>query len=211
MRIRSVLISVIAATCVAVAPSAMAADPAPSKPLITPMKKPSATPAAATPLPGASVPGAATLPRPGTVPVRVGCPDPAVQLRVGWPGRNADGTYSFQLLASIVNKGAATFRSNRNQTQIALYEGGRMLKTEAFTSNRATIVEYAPGQGGSHVYAVERWNPASEFLDEYRAQISYDPDVRVDGNPDNDDCRAANNATRLSVIEIRRVLEALPR
>lgn len=205
MRIRSVFVSAAILTIAAVTPAALAADPVPTKPIIKPMLKPAA-PAA---LPGVRAPAAATLP--GAAKVRIGCPDPSVQLRVGWPGRNADGTYTFKLLANIVNKGGATFRSNRNQTQIALYEGGRMLKTEPFASNRATVVEYAPGQGDSHVYAVPRWNPNSEFLDEFRAQLSYDPDVRVDGNPDNDDCRAANNTTRLTPAEIRRVLDALPR
>lgn len=203
--IATMLVSLVAA---AAAPLTMAADPAPTKPLITPMKTPTAP---AQLQPGVRVPGSATLPQPGKTPVRIGCPDPAVTLKVGWPGRNADGTYNIKLLASVVNKGGATFRSNRNQTQIVIYEGSRVLKREQFVSNRATIVEYAPGQGGSHVHPIPRWNPTSEFLDNFRAEISYDPDVRVDGNPDNDDCRATNNSATLTVTEVKRVLEALPR
>lgn len=139
-----------------------------------------------------------------------GCPDPAVvELKPGWPRRNADGTYTFHVLAIMKNVGTATFDSQRRQTQITLREGSRVLKSGTWSSPRATTVVLEPGQGFSENHVVERWSPSSEFLADFSAEISYDPDIRMDGNPQNDDCGAGNNRKTLSVAELRRLLSTV--
>lgn len=37
-----------------------------------------------------------------------------------------------------------------------------------------------------------------EFPGIYKVQLSFDPDIRTDNNPRNDDCRAANNSAQLT-------------
>jgi hypothetical protein len=203
------LLSLLAITAMSVASLAFSADPSPSKPTTMPSdKKAPTTPMLKDPVKTPGLPSPAL--KPG-VPPRAGCPDPAVTLRVGWPGRNADGTYTFRLLASIVNQGSVPFRSQRRQTHITLNEGPRVLLSEVWASPALNTVDLAPGAGASAVALVANWNSRSEFLADFTAQISYDPDIRMDSNPENDDCNASNNIARLSVAEVRRILEALPR
>jgi hypothetical protein len=210
MNMHRSLLFLLAVTVMSVSSFAFSADPPPSKPTTTPPsdKKTPTTPMLKEPIKTPGLPS--PVPKPGVLP-RAGCPDPAVTLRVGWPGRNADGTYTFRLLASIVNQGSAPFHSQRRQTHITLSEGPRVLLSEVWASPALNTVDLAPGAGISAVALVANWNPRSEFLADFTAQISYDPDIRMDSNPQNDDCNAANNIARLSVTEVRRVLEALPR
>ncbi len=43
-------------------------------------------------------------------------------------------------------------------------------------------------------FSVDRsWNIADEFPSTFRLVIVYEPDIRNDGNPKNDDCRMNNN------------------
>ena len=135
-------------------------------------------------------------------PLSGGCPDPAVtELRVGWPGRNPDGTYVFRLVAIITNLGRAPFISRSNQQMISFYEGGSLLHSEPWTTSRL-----ASGEGVSSFVPPLRWNPSSEFLADFSAQITYDPDIFIDGNPQNDDCVMSNNKLLLTVDEVRRQL-----
>lgn len=139
------------------------------------------------------------------------CPDPAVELRLGWPRRNADGTYTFHLLAIIKNQGQARFHSNRSQTKITLYEGHTVRKSGVWASRAYSTVTLEPGQGASENVVIQNWNPNSEFLADFSAQISYDPDIRTDGNPENDDCNMGNNSARISVAEAKRILASSAR
>lgn len=51
------------------------------------------------------------------------------------------------------------------------------------------------------------WNISSpaegEFPPSYMLEIGYDPDIRIDGNPNNDDCRLGNNRLERSGAEVR--------
>jgi hypothetical protein len=58
------------------------------------------------------------------------------------------------------------------------------------------FVNLAPG--ATETVAYERaWNSSSpsegEFPPSYRLLITYDPDIYMDGNPENDDCDLSNN------------------
>jgi hypothetical protein len=201
MKMQYILLSALTSVALLAATHAVAA-PASDTPPVS--KSP-------TVLPGVKLPVKPTLP-PATKPrLTTGCPDPAVALRVAWPGRNADGTYSFHLLATIVNRGGAPFRSNRRQTGISISEGGRTLKSETWPSPALNTVELLPGGGTSSNVVVSRYTLSSEFLADFSARISYDPDILLDSNPENDDCNTSNNVARLTVVDVRRVLEALPR
>ena len=45
-----------------------------------------------------------------------------------------------------------------------------------------------------------------EFTPVFEARLSFDPDIRLDGNPSNDDCRMNNNRKRLSGQTINAML-----
>lgn len=160
--------------------------------------------------PRQDMPGGFAGPAPQLSEEVTGCPDPAIELRIGWPQRNADGTYMFRLLALVTNQGNATFSSARNQTGVTINEGGRALHTSTWSSRWANKVELVPGAGTTAGLAfVESWNPGSEFLADFSAAITYDPDIRADGNRANDDCGSGNNRATLSVAEVRRTLESV--
>ena len=54
------------------------------------------------------------------------------------------------------------------------------------------------------------WNSSSptegEFPPDYIVKISYDPDILIDGNPDNDDCNPGNNEVTRSGAGINTLL-----
>jgi hypothetical protein len=141
----------------------------------------------------------------------VGCPDPAItELRVGWPAKNPDGTYTFRVVAIVTNVGQAPFESARRQTGITLKEGPRVLSSGVWPSRMAETIALARGEAFSQVATVTRWSPTSEFLTDFTAELSYDPDIRMDSNPKNDDCGAGNNRKVLTVAEVRRQLGIAP-
>ncbi|RKZ65193.1 MAG: hypothetical protein DRQ44_08385, partial [Gammaproteobacteria bacterium] len=139
----------------------------------------------------------------------ISCPDPAVvRVVAGWPNRNVDGTYNFRLFAVVSNVGRETYNSQRNQQHIVLKQGNRVLRTS--TWSRSVVPPGASGEVASEFYDVRNWNPnPGEFAADFSAQIIYAPDIRVDGNPLNDDCRNSNNRKVLTVAELRRTLGVL--
>ena len=142
------------------------------------------------------------------------CPDPVLQRIVpGWPSRNADGTYNFRLFAVVRNIGRGTYESRRTQQTITLKQGSRVLKVSGWSTRYATKVVVPPGARGevaSDFVEIRNLsaNPG-EFAANFSAFITYDPDIRRDGNPKNDDCRNSNNRKVLTVNELRRILSRI--
>lgn len=129
-----------------------------------------------------------------------GCPDPAVQ-RV-WVDRVAklpDGRYNFTVRADVRNAGRAAYRSKAGQQRVTLYQGPRPYMFSHFTN-------LAPGQAVAFQQRVS-FVPGGEFLADYRVVIEYDPDIRIDGNKENDDCRMNNNSMTLRRDTIQAALD----
>lgn len=63
----------------------------------------------------------------------------------------------------------------------------------------------APAQEVNLVYE-RNWDAASpaegEFPPTYRLLIGYDPDILLDGNPNNDDCNSNNNQLERSGADV---------
>jgi hypothetical protein len=190
-----------------VAPAAvMAQTPAP------PQGAAQVAPRAADP-PKAPPPVALPRPQlpPGLVPAAP-CPDPALRpltykVVERTPGRRFQGKVS--LIATVENVGKGEYRSRPNQQQIQLFEtprGGqpRMVASREFGN-------LAPGQKVDLVWT-RPWDASSpaegEFAPSYEAKIVYDPDIRTDGNPANDECSAGNNAARLNGKSINEAMRA---
>lgn len=136
---------------------------------------------------------------------QLSCPDPAAQaVNFSLLNRTSPFQGQVRITGVVRNRGTSTYQSAANQQIVYLYEqipGGRsrLVGQQAFQN-------LAVGQ--EVTVSFERpWNISSpaegEFPPSYVLEIGYDPDIRIDGNPNNDDCRLGNNRLERSGAEIR--------
>ncbi len=140
------------------------------------------------------------------------CIDPAaVDIRFEIVRRDTQFRGRVRITGVVRNIGNAAFTSNpgTQQASAQLYEvpagatsGGTL---RAHTNFNALAV------GGTVTVSYERdWNSSSpaegEFAPSYKLMIVYDPDIRLDGNPNNDDCNMSNNTRQRSGTEINAML-----
>lgn len=110
------------------------------------------------------------------------CPDLAV--RLGQSDR-ADG--SIMLTFTVVNVGTADYVSGANQQNLLVNFGGRTRLVYDFQNLRR-------GENRSWHYTYHPF----EFPSQVRAMIVFDPDIRNDGNPMNDDCNPRNDRATMT-------------
>ncbi|KMW56443.1 hypothetical protein AIOL_001397 [Candidatus Rhodobacter oscarellae] len=123
--------------------------------------------------------------------IGVNCPAPGVQ---SITARRMGGN-RVRIEAVIKNVGGINWVSNRNQQTAMIGDDfGRANARRDFTRLDA----------GSHFVLRHdvNWNLANEFPSGFRASINYDPDIYIDGNPANDDCRRNDNSRSISAAEI---------
>lgn len=125
------------------------------------------------------------------------CPDPAAQeIRFEIVRKTSQFDGRVRITGIIKNVGAKAFTSGPNQAAIHLYQmpagatsGGTLVAQRNFQN-------LAPGATLSVSYERD-WHSSSpnegEFPPTYRLLITYDPDIYMDGNEDNDDCNQNNN------------------
>jgi hypothetical protein len=127
------------------------------------------------------------------------CPNPAAH-RIDFRILNRTSQFrgQVQITGVVKNLGNAAYISNPNQQSIHLYEGSRLVTQKPFQN-------LTPGQEVTVTYT-RSWDASSpsegEFPPTYKLLIVYDPDIRLDGNPRNDDCNAANNQKQRSGADI---------
>ncbi len=128
-------------------------------------------------------------------------PDLAAFLTLKEAERKPDGSYRLRFDFGLRNVGSADFVSGRGQQHIVLLNGSRTV---------VGPVEFSPPgpvhSGVSHTYrgfrgATFDWH-GGEFATDVVARIGYDPDIFMDGNPDNDDCNMSNNEARMTAEQI---------
>ena len=102
-----------------------------------------------------------------------------------------------QILGVVENKGGGTFDSGPGQQSVQLYEGDTLVAQQSFE-------DLAPGAQAAVSYT-RSWSTATEFPPNYRVLIAYDPDIYIDGNPNNDDCNTVDNTMTRSGSEINSV------
>ena len=133
--------------------------------------------------------------------LRLACPDPAAaELRLANIRIRSEGAaryYDFDVIGTIRNLGAAAWASGRGQQLAGLKRGSTTVASRDFVS-------LAPGQGFTLTTRMSLYS-ADEFPPGVELSIAYDPDIRLDGNPANDDCRTGNNVRRLSGYELLRL------
>jgi hypothetical protein len=96
------------------------------------------------------------------------------------------GAATIEIKGTVDNFGPEDFLSGPNQQSLQLYEGSSLVATTPFqnlASDAEITVEYT-----------RSWSLNDEFKpDRYTLIVGYDPDIFIDGNPDNDDCNLTNN------------------
>jgi len=98
-------------------------------------------------------------------------------------------THARVRIKGVVKNRGASYRSNPGQQVAKLYENDRVVAEKAFSnlnSKQEVYVKYD-----------RRWSASTEFPPTYKLVIEYDPDIRMDANPMNDDCRMGNNQKSL--------------
>lgn len=135
-------------------------------------------------------------------------PDPAaIAVDFRLVRRTGRFTGQVEIVGTIRNVGTADFISGKGQQGIQLYEevpGARPRLVASLPFERLN-------QGAElQIRYTREWNASSpaegEFPPTYRLQISYDPDIVLDGNPKNDDSNWRNNSRERSGSAINDLL-----
>lgn len=137
-----------------------------------------------------------TIPIKKPIPV-LGCPDPAVSLNLVSHNKNTAGSYNFTLQVTVRNMGKAAFQSNSNQQFVTLGESGKSSVAARFNFGNLAV-----GQEIKFNHQIRNYSKSTEFFVGYVASIVYGPDIRIDGNTKNDDCRMNNNKVIYSKSQI---------
>jgi hypothetical protein len=164
--------------------------------------------AAAWALPAAQAADIKIQPAPGGIvqklPARA-CPDPAaVKIDFQIIKRYTPFTAGMRIVGTVKNLGSKPYLSSPGQQTIYLSVEG-----VAAPVAQRTFHKLAPGQEVT-VSFTRNWNSASpaegEFPPSYMLWIGYDPDIAIDGNPQNDDCNGQNNKLKRSGDDINAML-----
>lgn len=134
------------------------------------------------------------------------CPDPAAyEIRFEIVNRTSQFNGRVRITGIVKNVGGKAFKSGPHQAKAYLYQlppgattGGTIVAQREFT-NLAVDATFS--------LTYERnWRSSSaaegEFPPTYRLLITYDPDIYMDNNKDNDDCNQGNNKKDRSGSEI---------
>lgn len=130
------------------------------------------------------------------------CADPAaVDLSARLVGRTdpSRGVGIIEIVGVVRNVGRAAYVSEPRQQSIELIEEQPGTPPRVVTDRMFTIL--APN--GTETLVHRRgWDTSTEFQPRYRLRNVYEPDIRTDANPRNDDCGLANNE---AVLEPERI------
>jgi hypothetical protein len=100
-------------------------------------------------------------------------------------------------ITGVIKNLGGSYETRPNQQLMSLYEDSRMVASAPFGN-------LAPGQEASVNYQRD-WNVSTEFPPTYKLIISYDPDILLDSNKQNDDCNNGDNNKTRSGVEINRL------
>jgi hypothetical protein len=138
-------------------------------------------------------PGPRPLPSVPIKPIYITCIDPAASaIDYSLVNKATPSTGTVRIKATVKNVGNAAYVSRPDQQEALLYEV-RPGSNNPTVIARSRFQNLDPGEAVS--FTVDRpWTTAQEFPSTFRLVIVYDPDIRSDGNPKNDDCRMTNNS-----------------
>ena len=122
------------------------------------------------------------------------CPNPAVTAMTVEVLEKDGFTGRVRITAVATNAGLQAVDSAEGQQALQIWQGNAVLATESF-------VDLEPGE--SVTVSVETdWNTAAEFVSDFIGRLSYDPDIFIDGNEENDDCRTVDNELTLPAVQV---------
>lgn len=151
--------------------------------------------------------------RPGVIVAR-NCADPAAhELRFDIVRRDSQFKGRIRITGIVKNIGGKAFVSDPKQAGIYLYELPAGVPPASATTGKIVaqrqIASLPAGAMMSLTYE-RNWNSSSpaegEFPNSYRLLITYDPDIYMDANKQNDDCKQGNNKKDRSGTEINDML-----
>lgn len=126
------------------------------------------------------------------------CPDPAIS-KINFKVLNQTGPHTgeIRVQAILKNQGGRDFISGPGQAAVLIYEQHPGAPPTLVVNREFRKLE----AGTFKKIAFKRtWNSSSpaegEFPPTYIVTISYDPDIRMDGNKQNDDCNLENNSKK---------------
>lgn len=127
-----------------------------------------------------------------------GCVNPrAREIRFELVERTDAFSGRVRITAIFENAGSEDFVSSAGQQRVELYEGGTLVASRRFKRLAA---------GATISLSYERsWWTSTEFPPSFRARISYDPDIYIDGNDRNDDCESGDNEVERSGYEVNEI------
>lgn len=134
------------------------------------------------------------------------CPDlSATSIDFSIVSKTSQFEGTVRITGVIKNVGNKAYTSSPHQQSIMLYEGTQMVAQKPFQN-------LAVGQQETITFE-RKWNASSpsegEFPPEYKLTISFDPDITLDSNPDNDECNSANNRKSRSGAGINRLFNPI--
>lgn len=140
-------------------------------------------------------------------PIVLKCPDLAASVDFSIGFKTSAFAGRVNIVGKVKNVGGVAYESRPNQQTALLYEivPGKQPRLVA----RQAFQNLAPGAEITVRFG-RAWNASSpaegEFPPSYRLVISFDPDIRTDGNPKNDDCNPANDVRERSGADINAML-----
>ncbi|GAB5550539.1 MAG: hypothetical protein Sapg2KO_01300 [Saprospiraceae bacterium] len=133
------------------------------------------------------------------------CPDlAAVELRVQKTSGNQHRGV-VRITGVVKNVGKQHFVSGGGQAYAYLYEVS--LTGRSTLKARRQITNLSAGRSFSLGFS-KNWYAGNEFPPNYKLVISYDPDIKLDSNPRNDDCNSANNQMTRTGHEVTQLFRA---
>lgn len=96
------------------------------------------------------------------------------------------------LTGVVKNIGESDYISGESQQLVNLYESVPGVSTP----NVRKSISFTNLDMGEEVIlrdTIRNWSKATEFPNNYRVEIVYDPDIYIDGNEHNDDINSSNN------------------
>ena len=147
--------------------------------------------------------------------VKQGCIDPAAyEIKFDIVRRYTQFRGRIRITGVVKNIGAQAFNSGPNQAKAYLYQLPPGVPPATATGGTVVaereILNLAPGATINLSWERD-WDSSSpsegEFPNSYRLLISYDPDIYMDANKENDDCNQNNNKKERSGTEINDMLK----
>lgn len=129
-----------------------------------------------------------------------GQPNPAViSIDFNLVSQDSDSTGTVEIVGAVENLGSGTFDSSAGQQAVQIWAGQSLTSLSMLASQ--SFEDLAPGAQVTVSHEVQ-WNTSNEFPPIYRVILSYDPDIYIDGNDNNDDCATSDNALQRDGSEI---------